>query len=177
MPENDFLGFSGLNKDHRDDIKKVPQNAATFTKASRFNPHPWFIDIHCDDLLKDPVAGSGACSTTRFPKRTAAYTLNDPNPFSKFPIIGFCPDWFNKLNTCQSRIDKYGKSKRLDYKLDLQNYQCRGYATLHEIFDLNGENQVGEQGKIADKAMPIRREFDDQVVKVPAYGPSYTKIL
>jgi hypothetical protein len=158
-------------------MTKVLKNAASFTKPYFFNPFNWYIDIHCDDPIFNSITGNGGCSTPQFPKQTAAYTLQENSALSKYPIITFCPIFFDQLKTCQDRVNRYGNSPLPKFKLDLTNYQCQGYAALHEIFHLDWESRVGGQGHIADKAMPIKSEYDGNIVNVKVYGPEFTKIL
>jgi hypothetical protein len=56
---------------------------------------------------------------------------------------------------------------------------CSGWVVLHELFHLNSLSRVSSTGHVYDRTLEYYEAGDTSTVKmkVPAYGPSYTKIL
>ncbi|KAL3427469.1 hypothetical protein PVAG01_00978 [Phlyctema vagabunda] len=71
----------------------------------------------------------------------------------------------------------YGKSKSIETKEDLQNYQCQGYVTLHELFHLDSLSKVGSQGHVTDHRINYKRDYNGKYVYTIAYGLLFIRIL
>lgn len=179
LPENHFLGDSNLNAGARRDIEKVLKSPSSFWRVVIPDPDTRQIDVHCDDPVYDPVKGSGGCKSSTHGGSVAAYTLQEKSQLAKNPIMTFCPPFFNprKLMSCGDVIKRWGKDRRDDERLNLRNYQCRGYAVLHELFHLDWVSQAGTQGHIHDLKFEVLSWDGKAIHNWAAYGPEKTKVL
>ena len=118
-----------LSSDSQNNIKKVLTQVSSYDRPYWWNPFGKKIHIRCDDWLTLPGRGPG---DPKFCTGKAAYTTNPENPATKdgLPAINFCPNFFNKLKDCQSKLNQWKNSPVDTNRLHLVNYQCQGRISL-----------------------------------------------
>ncbi|KAF2840123.1 hypothetical protein M501DRAFT_1015201 [Patellaria atrata CBS 101060] len=196
--ERDFLGHESLNYNYQSYLKTILEQASTFRKGDEF-VRP--INVRCDDFLNrgaiDPVedcpAGTrradyrkcrsrcwraySADGRTTFSAGARVYTNSQLGSSAPLATINFCPGFFS-IPTCESTIQKYGTSTNNFDRLEMWNYQCKGYAVLHELFHIREFTQrlSPESNEVLDRTIRVR-EPGGQFITKQAYSPVFTKVL
>ncbi|KAF2871138.1 hypothetical protein BDV95DRAFT_607416 [Massariosphaeria phaeospora] len=196
----DYLGSPGSNKEYQAEIQKILKNIQTWNHDGSFLA--WKINARCDDYLRrselncpegtkpedadkcnsrcwQPIYSrdSGRNIVTGWKGNAAAYTTSHDGSTS-VATINFCPSFF-AMETCASKIARWGNSPLETSRLDMVNYQCRGYAALHELFHINSmAHRAAYRVKhVFDRKIQIWQPIQKRLVSVMAYGPLYTKTL
>lgn len=196
----DFLGSKDNNQAYQTEIQNILKNIQTWKHdGTRL---AWSIEARCDDYLRRPELDcpegtkpedeykcNSRCYRARFTRdssgkqvllrwddRAAAYTTNHGG--TAVATINFCPSFF-AMDTCEARINKSGKSTTDREKLHMINYQCRGYAALHELFHINSmAHRVAYRvPHVYDRKFQIYSPNAKGLVTLNAYGAEYTKTL
>ncbi|KAF2107814.1 hypothetical protein BDV96DRAFT_653320 [Lophiotrema nucula] len=198
----DFLGSKSNNQAYQTEIQAILKNIVTWKDDGTILS--WKLEVHCDDYLRHKEAAcpgitkpededkcgsrcwrgitfrnaNGQLEVARWVPRAAAYTTDHEGDV-KVAAINFCPSFFD-MDGCQDRMNKninqYPEGS--DDRLNLNNYQCKGYVALHELFHINSAtHRVADRVKhVHDRSIKIRG-LDGRINQVLAYGPTYTRTL
>ncbi|KAF2813742.1 uncharacterized protein BDZ99DRAFT_567487 [Mytilinidion resinicola] len=198
----DLLGAEHNNEEFQTEIQNILKNIVTWTDDGTFLS--WQLEVRCDDYLRRSELScpyitkpedetkchsrcwqaitfrnaNGQIEVARWIPRAAAYTTNHNGVL--VATINWCPSFFS-LPTC---VDQAAKTIAAypagsEDRLNLNNYQCRGYVALHELFHIDSMSHrvAYAVNHIYDRKIRVKNPVTGLLITVNAYGPQYTRTL